>query len=198
MTRIITNDGIIGGADGPTSIFLAGSLSYSWISIWGIFIVVLILIPNIIYALIKSKKDNDKKEIHKDQKNHKKQLNNKADDLLLSKAIRILEQIGRYGCMILMIFNIGIAEFGFPSVYAFLMYFVGNIVLILAYWITWMMFFHTETEKKAMALTIIPTCLFILNGITMRHYLLIICAIIFGITHIYVTRHDTIKLLDIK
>lgn len=188
MTRIMTNDGIIGGADGPTSIFLAGSLSYSWINVWGIFIVVLILIPNIIYALIKSKKDN---EIHK------KQLNNKTDDLL-SKTMRILEQIGRYGCMFLMIFNIGIAEFGFTSVNAFLIYFIGNIVLILAYWIVWMMYFHKESINKAMALAIIPICVFMINGITMRHYLLIICGIIFGISHIYVTRHDTIEALDIK
>lgn len=101
--------------------------------------------------------------------------------------MNILEQIGRYGCMFLMIFNIGISEFGFSSVEMFLVYFTGNIVLMIAYWISWILFFIKPDVKKQMALAIIPTLLFLLNGVTMRHYLWVITGVIFGIGHLYVT-----------
>ena len=39
----------IGGADGPTSIFLAGKVGDSWLNVFGLIIVILILLPNIIY-----------------------------------------------------------------------------------------------------------------------------------------------------
>ena len=42
---------IIGGADGPTSIFLGGSLGISWLNIFGLILVVLLLVPNTIYAV---------------------------------------------------------------------------------------------------------------------------------------------------
>lgn len=41
---------IIGGSDGPTSIFLAGKVGFSWINTFGLVMVVLLLIPNIIYG----------------------------------------------------------------------------------------------------------------------------------------------------
>ena len=69
---------IIGGADGPTSVFLAGELgTKSIINIFGLIIVLLILVPNIIYAIRV-----------KDQENK-----------CQNKIMNILEQIGRYGCM---------------------------------------------------------------------------------------------------
>jgi len=63
---------------------------------------------------------------------------NKCDN----KFMNVLEQIGRYASMFLMVFNIGIAEFGFSSVGVFLLYGFGNAFLILVYWIVWMLYFH--------------------------------------------------------
>lgn len=156
---------IIGGSDGPTAIFIAGKLGMSWLNIFGLVLVVMLLIPNIIYAIK-----------FKDQKN-----------LCTNRFMNILEQIGRYACIFLMIFNIGIAEFGFESVEAFLIYGIGNVVLMLAYWIIWMLYFYKKSFGKQIALAVIPTCLFLLSGITMEHYLLVLFGIIFGIGHIYVT-----------
>ena len=85
---------IIGGSDGPTSIFLAGKVGFSWINIFGLIIVALLLIPNIIYAFKFRGVENQCR----------------------SSAMNKLEQIGRYGCMFLMIFNIGILEFSFSSI----------------------------------------------------------------------------------
>lgn len=155
----------IGGADGPTSVFLAGKLGMSWLNVFGLILVVLLLIPNIIYAV----KCRD------------------VENLCKNKLMNVLEQIGRYGSMFLMVFNIGIAEFGFPSANAFVVYFLGSIALMLAYWIIWIVFFIKRSMWNCMALAIIPTLLFLLSGCTLRHILLIITATIFGIEHIYVT-----------
>ena len=157
---------IIGGADGPTAVFLAGELlGIRWLNILGLIIIVLIMIPNIIYAVK-----------YKDQQN-----------ICDNQFMNILEQIGRYGCIVLMILNIGINEPGFRSIEMFLTYLIGNAVLIISYMIVWVMYFKKQKFGKQIALAVIPTVIFLLCGITMMHWLLIIFGIIFGIGHIYVT-----------
>lgn len=156
---------VIGGADGPTAVFVSGKIGPSWINLFGLVIVILMLLPNIIYAV----------KFHG--------LENKCKN----KIMNIIEQIGRYSSMFLIVFNIGIAEFGFSSVEAFIICFVGNILLIIAYWIIWMLYYKKMILWKSMALAIIPTVIFLLSGITLRHYFLVVSAIVFGIGHIYVT-----------
>ena len=162
---------IIGGADGPTSIFLAGKLGVNWLNIFGLRIVVLLLVPNIIYALKEKNQENKCK----------------------NRFMNILEQVGRYGSMFLMVFNIGIAEFGFSSVRAFIVYLFGNVLLMISYWFIWVLYLKKKTYGKQIALAIIPTGLFLLSGITMLHFLLIIFAVVFGIGHIYVTNKNRIE-----
>lgn len=162
---------IIGGADGPTEIFVAGELGMSWLNVFGLILVVLLLIPNIIYAFKVKNRENK----------------------CTNRFMNILEQIGRYGCMFLMIFNIGIAEFGFCSVGAFLTYLIGNVFFIILYWIIWMLYFMKQTYWKQIALAVIPTGIFLLCGITMLHYSLVIFALIFGIGHIYVTNKNKVS-----
>lgn len=160
---------IIGGADGPTSVFLAGELgTKSIINIFGLIIVLLILVPNIIYAIRV-----------KDQENK-----------CQNKIMNILEQIGRYGCMFLMAFNIGIAEFGFKSVGMVLAYLFGNAILLISYWVIWILYFRKPEYPKQISLAVIPTIIFILSGITTLHVLLIVFGIIFVVSHIYVTRQN--------
>ena len=162
---------IIGGSDGPTAVFIAGKLGMDWLNVFGLILVILLLIPNIVYAIK-----------FKDQKN-----------LCTNKFMNILEQIGRYACMFLMVFNIGIDEFGFGSVGAFLIYGIGNVLLMLTYWIIWMLCFRKQSFGKQITLAILPTCLFLLSGITMRHYLLILFGLVFGVGHVYVTYKNRIE-----
>lgn len=157
--------GIIGGADGPTAVFVTRSTGFGWLNGFGLILVVLLLIPNIVYAIKTPRRENR----------------------CTNQIMNLLEQIGRYGCMFLMVFNIGIAELGFSSVGAFLLYLVGNACLMIAYWVVWILYFYKETYWKQIALAVIPTCLFLLSGITMGHILLIVSAAFFGIGHIYVT-----------
>ena len=141
-----------------------------WLNIFGLILVVLILVPNIIYAFK-----------FRDQQNK-----------CTNKIMNIIEQVGRYGCMFLMIFNIGIAEFGFASKAMFLVYLIGNAAFLLSYWIIWILYFKKQTFWKQLSLAIIPTCLFLLSGITMQHYLLVIWSVIFGIGHIFVTNKNRV------
>lgn len=95
----MSNVGIIGGADGPTAIFVTSALP-RMLNPWGMAIILLMMIPNVIFALR-----------HRNMENRCK-----------SRFINILEQIGRYGCFILMIICIGLDKFGFGSVEDFLIY----------------------------------------------------------------------------
>lgn len=136
-----------------------------WINIFGLIIVVLMLIPNIQYAL------------------KFKDIENKCKN----KIMNLLEQIGRYGSMFLMIFNIGILEYGFSSKLAFLVWAVIMIVLMIAYWIVWLLYFKRLGLSYALILAIIPSAIFIFSGVLLRDYLLLIFGIIFCVGHVYVS-----------
>ena len=155
--------GIIGGADGPTAIFVTSSPG--WINFFGLIIVVLILIPNIIYAIK-----------HRGEK-----------QAPVSRTAFMLEQAGRYACMLLMVLNIGLVKFGFGSIIGLLIYLFGNASLLLAYWICFIAYFKKPSDELSILLSIIPAVIFLLSGLTLRHRLLVIAAVVFGAAHIYIT-----------
>lgn len=154
---------IIGGADGPTSVFIASRMG--WLNLFGLMIVVLMLAPNILCAL------------------RHRNVQNRCTSRLANAA----EQIGRYGCMFLMVFNIGIAELGFRAPGAFLAYLIGNVVLLLAYFACWIVYGKKRSQLVALMLALLPTLLFLVSGLTMRHWLLVGFAVLFGAAHIYIT-----------
>lgn len=167
MSNINVN--IIGGQDGPTAIFVAGKLGVSWINYFGLLILIFIMIPNIIYFKSSS------------------QRNSEGNTDTINKGITIIEQFGRYMSMFFFVFNIGVLEYGFSSLQTLKVYYLGNVILVIAYWIIWIMYFRNKTLGKSMALAMIPTAVFLLSGLTTRKYLLIISAIIFGVGHIIIT-----------
>lgn len=73
------SEGMIGGADGPTAIFLAGETGLGWINLFGMIIIIFLLILNAVYAI--------------KFRNQGNQCTNRVTNLL--------EQIGRYACMFL-------------------------------------------------------------------------------------------------
>ncbi|MDD3919739.1 MAG: hypothetical protein PHO41_00980 [Eubacteriales bacterium] len=154
---------IIGGADGPTAIFITSSPG--WINWFGLLLVVLLLLPNVIWAIR-----------HKGEQN-----------ACSNKFMNILEQIGRYGCLFFMVFNIGIPTLGFSSVTGMFVYFIGSLLILFAYWAFWIVLAKKPGRMPMLLLAILPTLLFILCGIAQRHYLLLFLGVLFGIGHIYVT-----------
>lgn len=194
--------GMMGHADGPTAYFYAGKVgtaanaggghflfNWNWINLFGLLIIALLMVPNIVYAIK-----------HKGERN-----------LCESRCMNALEQIGRYSSMLFLVVCLRDGGYGFSSVALFLVYVLGNLLLLIAYWIVWGIYFYGErTEvtgwvegstsfftagrhrnKNAgvlkMALAVIPSCLFLLSGITLGYFPLIVSAILFAIGHIYVT-----------
>ena len=140
-------------------------MEFGWINLFGGIIVILMLIPNIVYALQ-----------NRDEQNR-----------CANKLMNILEQVGRYGCILLMWFPLLVWKFGFKSVPEMLLYFVGNGALLLAYWLVYARYLKQRTAGRAMALAVIPACIFLLSGLLLRHWLLAGFALLFAVGHIYVT-----------
>ncbi len=140
-----------------------------WINLYGLIIVVLILLPNILYAIKRKITEN---------KCH-------------NKAMNITEQIGRYGSMFTMVFNIGFYEFGFPSKTVFDVWLISTVLLLLLYWFGWLFYFDSTQFFAAMLLAIIPSILFVSNGFLLGNWLLLIFGSIFSVGHIYVTYQNS-------
>lgn len=139
-------------------------MKFNWINLIGAATVVLMLIPNVVYAV--------------KGKGTVRQSRNMLP--------AILEQTGRYGCMIFMWLPLLAWKFGFHSDAEMFLYIGGNVILLVLYYIYWGFYFK-DRKNAAMALAVIPTCIFLLSGILLRHWLLIISAVIFGAGHIYIT-----------
>lgn len=137
-----------------------------WFNVFGLVFIIIIMIPNIIY-MIKNKDG----------------FINKCNN----KLIEIIEQIGRFGCFSFMIFNIPGTWFGWWSNEAFAIYLIVDIILILLYCIIWIILWNKNNIFKALALSIIPSIVFLFSGIMCRSILLIIFAVLFGSTHILIS-----------
>ncbi len=81
-----------------------------------------ILIPNIIYA-IRNRNAADKSA------------ENDPVDRPAGKFVLVMEQIGRYSCMVLMWLPLFVRKFGFSNVEGMLIYLVGNALLTAVYFI---------------------------------------------------------------
>jgi len=141
-------------------------MEFGWINLFGAGIIVLIMIPNIIYAA-GQKQDETQIEV--------------------PRGLSACEQVGRYGCIILMWLPLLVWKFGFGSVEEFLIYLIGNGALLLCYYLSWMLYSRKKTLSVAMALAIIPTAIFLLSGILLQHWLLVAFAILFGACHCTIT-----------
>ncbi len=140
-------------------------MEFGWLNVFGAGIVILMLAPNVVYALR-----------HRDEEN-----------LCTNKLMNLVEQIGRYACIVLMWFPLMVWKFGFSNKIAMITYFFGNGVLLLAYWIVFLLYMKEQSRDRAVALAVIPACIFLISGISLGHWLLVCFAVLFAIGHIYVT-----------
>ena len=139
-------------------------MTFGWINVMGGAIVLAMLLPNVLYALRGQPQPN------------------RAGKLLCAA-----EQVGRYACMTLMWLPLLVWEFGFRGKGAFLTYAVGNAALLLLYFGVWIAYAGRRTRPKALALAILPTLIFLLSGVLLRHWLLAAAAVWFGVSHTAVT-----------
>ena len=137
-----------------------------WINIFGLVFMVIIMIPNVIFAL--KCKDG-------------------FENRWENKAVEVLEQIGRYGCFAFMVINIPKTWFGWASDEAFALYLIVDAVLVTAYCMIWAVCFKKNSVFRALSLSIIPSVIFLFSGIMSRSVLLMISALIFAPCHILIS-----------
>lgn len=97
----------------------------NWISWFGLGIVLLLLIPNAVYAAA----------------------NKNTQPPRTSRILGLAEQAGRYGCMFLMIFHAGLTEFGFASAEGFIAWLAGTGALLVLYWVFWLLYFRAAKPR---------------------------------------------------
>ena len=139
---------------------------HEYINIYGSIIIMTIMIPNIIYAL-------KCKEGFQNKWNH--------------KVILTMEQIGRFGCIGFMMFNIPGTYFGWIFEEAYILYFIVNGLLLFLYCLIWIIYFKKESLFKSLSLSIIPSVLFLFDGIVTQSILLILAALLFAPSHILIS-----------
>ncbi len=137
-----------------------------WLNAYGLFMIVVIMIPNIVFAL-KCKDGFENKWNH--------------------KLVETIEQIGRFGCFGFMIINIPGTWFGWWSDEAFAVYLVVDVLLVMLYCVIWIICFRRNNIFRALALSVIPSVLFLFSGIMSRSVLLIISSMLFGPSHIVIS-----------
>ncbi len=104
-----------------------------------------------------------------------------------NKVIELLEQVGRYGCFVFMIFNIPYVCLGFWFNYAFIVYLSVNGGLCLAYLVFWVVCWNKNDKLKALSLSIIPSCIFLFSGIVLANIPLAVLSVLFAVCHIYIS-----------
>ena len=144
-----------------------------WFNIFGFLFVVIMMIPNIVFAL---KKKNGFKNKYK------------------NKLVLFLEKFGRIGCIIFMFINIPGTYLGFWDLPCMFFYIVLECVLLLAYIVLFIIYFNKNTMAKAVTLSVIPSVMFLLGGILYASLLLSIFAVIFAPCHILISvKNVTLK-----
>lgn len=143
-----------------------------WINVFGLAFLVVIMIPNILYAI-----------------RHKEGFQNKWQN----KTVEMMEQIGRIGCFAFMIINIPGTWFGWTSDEAFAVYLIADAVLVVLYCIIWILCFHKNSMFRAIALSVIPSVVFLFSGIMSRSVMLIVSAVLFAPSHILISYKNAVK-----
>ena len=135
----------------------------SWFNVYGLIYVLVILIPNLVFAM---------------------RCKDGFVNRWQNKMVETLEQIGRFGCFLFMIVQIPGTVFQPWSDTAWMLYFLLDTVFALAYCTIWIVCFRKSSVFRALALSILPSLLFLASGILTRSIFLIAAACLFAPTHI--------------
>ena len=131
-----------------------------WFNYYGLAIMAVIMFPNIIYAV-----------------KCKDEFENKEED----KPLVIAEQVGRYACFILMIFNIPYTYFNFWFDGALIVYLAIEGILCLIYLIFWAVFRNGKSIARALALSVTPSLVFLFGGVMLASIALIEFAVLIAV-----------------
>lgn len=142
----------------------------SWFNYYGLIAIFLIMVPNVIYAI---------------------SMKGTASKGYPHRLIAVLEQIGRYGCMIFMIFNFPYTYWNFWFNHALAVYLITGGGLIVLYELGWIIL-RKKSLFRGLYLSIVPSVLFLFCGVMILSLPLIVSAIFFGIGHIAISYKNSL------
>ena len=145
-------------------------MEFRWINLFGAIIVILMLIPNILYGIQ-----------NRGEKNY-----------CSNRFMNLMEQVGRYACIVLMWLPLLVWKFSFASVLEMLRYLGCNGMLLSVYYLVFALYMKHRTMRRALTLAILPAAIFLLSGVLLRHWLLVGFALLFAAGHIYVTFQNAV------
>lgn len=131
-------------------------MEFSFINIFAMMIDTLIIIPEMLHALRGIQNDSH-----------------------VSKKIKVLIYVFKYASLILMFVPLGVNKFGFASVFHMLVYLISNCVLIIAYIVIFIINLRKRLVRLELVLLYIVTAIYVISGLVLGHYLLVICALIY-------------------
>ena len=137
-----------------------------WFNPFGLVFITIIMIPNVVFAI------RCKDGFANNYRN---------------KTVELVEQIGRFGCFGFMIFNIPHFWSGWASNESFALYLILNALLVTLYCILWIVYWKKNGVFKALALSILPSAVFLISGIMSRSILLILAALLFAPSHMLIS-----------
>lgn len=142
-----------------------------WFNLTGLIFVVVLLMPNMIYAV--TNKDGFAGEFH-------------------NKLVETGEQIGRFGCFILMFIQLPSVTLGYIYDSAQTLYLIFGVALLVLYCGGWIVFRKGNCMAKALTLSILPSVLFLESGILTLNIPLIVLSVVFAICHITISYKNTV------
>ena len=137
-----------------------------WLNPFGLVFITIIMIPNVVFAI------RCKDGFANNYRN---------------KTVELVEQIGRFGCFSFMIFNIPGTWFGWASNESFALYLILDALLVALYSILWIVCWKKNGVFKALALSILPSVVFLFSGIMSRSILLTAAVLLFAPAHIFIS-----------
>ena len=137
-----------------------------WFNPFGLVFITIIMIPNVVFAI------RCKDGFTSNYRN---------------KTVELVEQIGRFGCFGFMIFNVPGTWFGGASNESFALCLILDALLVALYCILWIVCWKKNSVFKALALSLIPSVVFLISGIMSRSVLLTVAALLFAPAHIFIS-----------
>lgn len=141
------------------------------VNFWGLILVVIILIPNIVFAI--SCKDG-------------------FENRYQNKLVETLEQIGRFGCFFSMFIMIPYMNKGYWFQQGKTIYLILGFLLVGLYCLGWIVFWKENSIRKSLYLSIVPSLLFLESGVVSGNILLLIFAVIFAPCHILISYRNAV------
>lgn len=137
-----------------------------WLNPYGLLFMTVIMIPNVLFAL---------------------RCRDGFADRWKNKYAEGLEQIGRFGCFATMVVNIPGTCLGWPSYGAFELYLAVDTAIVALYCALWAVLFRKPGMFRSLALSILPSILFLFSGFSSRSALLVLFALLFAPSHILIS-----------